>query len=124
MRSGVTEARLRRLASELKPAEGNAEAAARLALHHKLDAMAARLHADKQTDWGEMGQRAQNEEDAVYELSNKLGALVADPAATDGEIERVLADLRIAHLKADLALKITSYTGFTTTRATDRPQPA
>ena len=54
MRSRVIEARLRRLASASKPAGADDEAAAPQALHDKLDAMAARLHEDDQTDWGDV----------------------------------------------------------------------
>ena len=51
MSSRVTEARLQRLASELKPPDSNVEAAARQALHQKLDVMAERLQADGPIDW-------------------------------------------------------------------------
>lgn len=123
MRSGLSEARLRRLASELKPAEAADEAAARQALHNKLDAMAARLREGDANDRGDFNQRAPNQEDTVDELSSRLEALVNDPTATDAEIERAIADLRIARLKADVALKIVSFADTPAEQVTNRPQP-
>jgi len=123
MRSRVTEARLRRLASELKPAGATDEAAARQALHNKLDAMAARLHAGDRTDWDEANRHVPREDGAVDELSRALEALVDDPAATDGEIERAVADLRMARLKVDVALRIVSFADAPTQHVTERPQP-
>ena len=122
MRSRVTEARLRRLASEFKPAGAAGEAAARQELHNKLDAMAARLHADDWTEWDEVHRPVPREGDAVDELSSVLEALVDDPAATDGEIEKAIADLRIARLKADVALKSASFAD-PTQQVAERPQP-
>lgn len=119
----MTEARLRRLASELKPAGADDEAAARQALHNKLDAMAARLHADDQTDWDDVHRHVEKEEDAVDEHLDRLEALLDDPAATDGDIDRAIADLRIARLKADVALKIASLVDARTRQVTERPQP-
>jgi hypothetical protein len=123
MHSRVTEARLRRLATELKPVETTEEAAARQALHRKLDAMAARLQVGAPTAWGEVHRHVQEEEHAIDEHSGRLEALLDDPDATDCDIDMAIADLRIARLKADVALKIASFADAPTRQATDRPQP-
>ena len=123
MSNRITETRLRRLASELKPPDSNAEAAARQTLHQKLAVMAERLQADGPIDWGDVRQHAQAEQVALHQLSNRLEQLLADPSATDAEIERVVSDLRIARLKTNLALRSVSLAEIPATRPGERSQP-
>ena len=122
MSSRITEARLRRLAADLEPAGSGEQASARQAVRLKLDAMAARLQADGAIEWGGVRKHAETEQAALHRLTDRLELLLAEPSATDAEIERVVADLRIARLKTDLAVRLVAHVEDSATGTPGRPQ--
>jgi hypothetical protein len=123
MNSRVTDARLRRLDIALKPTDSGAEEAARQALLQKLEVMASRLRADGPIQVGDMRRHVQVEQDVLHRAMGQLEQLVADPSATDHQIERAVHEMRIARFKARLALRIASSEDRSTPQASDRHQP-